>query len=180
MPYSSRLLENGSGPNAGEWRHPGTRDRTQPIAKCRAGLSQDVVCLDRPHGYYQSRCHWALPARQLDPGIDRRRRNARHHCRRHSPIDDDRHRRRALGRTRQPDFSNELSHHAQRLVQKRGRELHWSQRGNNLCPWVPRGRCLPRGRVHRARPVDHSQWQRKPAHQALLIVGRERIVGRGA
>ena len=72
-----------------------------------------------------------------------------------------------------------LSHHAQRLVQKRGRELHWSQRGNNLCPWVPRGRCLPRGRVHRARPVDHSQRQREPAHQALLIVGPGRIVERG-
>ena len=52
--------------------------------------------------------------------------------------------------------------------------------GYGIRPWVPRGRCLPRGRVHRARPVDHSQRQREPAHQALLIVGRGRIVGRGA
>ena len=47
--------------------------------------------------------------------------------------------------------------------------------GTTRCPWVPRGRCLPRGRVHRACPVDDSQRQRESAHQALLIVGRGAI-----
>ena len=42
----------------------------------------------------------------------------------HSRVDDDRHRRRALGRTRQPDLSQLWNAHTQRVVQERGRELH--------------------------------------------------------
>ena len=48
-------------------------------------LSEDMVHLDRPHGYYQARCHRALPARQPDPDTDRRRANARHHRRLTTP-----------------------------------------------------------------------------------------------
>ena len=90
----------------------------------------------------------------------------------------DRHCRRALGRTRQPDLSQLWNAHTQRVVQERGRELHRGEWIWCHSAWVSRGRCLFGGRVHRARPVDHSQRQREPAHQALLIVGPGRIVER--
>ena len=78
-----------------------------------------------------------------------------------------------------PISVNSGMHHAQRVVQERGRKLHCGEWIWCHSAWVSCGRCLLCGRVHRARPVDHSQRQREPAHQALLIVGRGRIVGRG-
>ena len=50
--------------------------------------------------------------------------------------------------------------------------LHHRERVRDHSAGVPRGRCLPRGRVHRTRAIAYSPRHREPAHQALLIVGR--------
>src|SRR5208282_6319174 len=53
------------------------------------------------------------------------------------------------------------------MAQKSSRQLHHRER-LRYHPWVPRGRCLLSGRIHRACPIDQSQWHRESAQQALL------------
>ena len=126
-----------------------------------------MVCLDRPHGHYGSRYHCAYQLTNLTP---------------FSTADAG-----TLVITADGTAMSQSIGVAVVLWDERGNPISVNSGMLTLSGWCKNAAgnyitangygtapgflavdVLPRGRVHRARPVDHSQRQREPTLQALL------------